>query len=224
MLFRSYDKDDKFVGSVSLAIFSKEENVSITDWANRDLKRNAKQTNPYLFQYSELKEMQLGTQNAVYYSCDSKLNNDKDSYIGNDIFWEYGDYIYNMHIEMEKDKEHMINTILQTLEFDTIDYSKVGILSLDKWMEDEDAVVSTKKNAINKYTINIPSSWSSNEDNSSFTDNKKGIEVAILKLNYAADKQVIQEFVDDLKKNSSNTIVKNVTPFRFGRASCRERV
>lgn len=207
--FSGYDKNDIFVGSVSLGIFSKEEDFTVQYWANRDLTRNSKQTNSELYQYSEVKEMQLGTQAASYYTCDRKTKD--GSYIGNDIFWSYGDYIYNISIEVKKGNEKLIDAILETLKFDTIDYAKVGILAVEDWLEDEDGVVSTKKNTTNKFTINIPSTWSSNEDNTSFYDGKKGIAVSIIKSNNLISRQEIQGVVETLKKEDGRTLVKGVT-------------
>lgn len=120
---------------------------------------------------------------------------------------------------MQKDKEQMINTILKSLEYDAIDYATVGILSRENWYEDEDAVVSTKKNTAEKFTVNIPSAWESNDDNTVFFDTKKGIVVSILKQNIIIYKQEIQQVVDSFREDTSNKIIKDVSVFASNKLS-----
>jgi len=207
--FRGFGKDDKIAGSISLNIYSREDET-IEEWAARDLARNKRQINPALYVHSDLKTMQVGGKTATYYSCDSESHGIK--YVGNDIFWEAGDYGYNLHIEALKNNEALIKKIVDSVKFEEIDASEVGILLMEKLEEDEDSIVTTVKNTSLKFELDVPAKWAQNPEKTSFYDSAKGLGISIMKADKTVTIQEINEVYSSILKKDEAESVRKVTP------------
>jgi len=153
--------------------------------------------------------MNVNKTSAQYYKSEEKINN--LDYVGYDIFWEYGDYLYNLAISVRKSEERLIQRIIDSVLFEKIDRDVVGILFMDKLSEDEDAVVSTVKNSAIGFTVNVPSTWSRIAENSIFADENKGIFLFVLKIDEAVSKSDLEKSLAESAKSNDLEIIKNVT-------------
>ena len=207
--FAGFDKNDKRTGSVSLLIYSKDNSMTVKEWAQGDLTSNARKTNPDVHQYTELQTMKIGSQNASYYT--HTFSGKAGSYIGKDIFWEYEGYWYNLHIEVEKTKEAMIQRIIDTVQYGKIDANKVGQFAIDHSLAGDDSVVSTKKSSSSKLTMSIPSSWASSDDNTVFIDTNKGLIIGFTRYSQNITKSdmqsVLKAIIAQANKEKVDTVI-----------------
>ena len=204
--FEGFDKDNVVLGMVHLIVYSEEEGDTLTDWVTRDHTRNKKQINPNIYTISDIESMKVGNETAMYYS--TELERDGQKYTARDIFWELGKYRYNINIEVKKSNEAMIQKILDTVKYEEIDFDKVGILLQEKLTEDEDSVVSLIKNTSLKFEVNIPTSWGSNSDKTSFYDSRKGIGVIFGRSDEMPTVSQINERASELAKTDGTKVVK----------------
>ena len=205
--FAKYDSDGVPEGTLSLIIYSKESGDTVTEWASRDLSRNKRVTNPERHSFSELRTMTVGTATATYYESEDSFVSVE--FIGQDIFWEYEGYFYNLHVEVRKNNQEIINSIIKSVKYDKIDFDKVGILHMDKLSDDEDSVVSTIKNTALKFTINVPTAWI-NQDNSIFADNKKGLGVSVTLLDKKVTLSDVGAIATDMETGFDAKLTKRV--------------
>lgn len=147
-------RDSNSRASVRLGIFSKSEEVTAKKLAELDYENNKNNLNPeFLTATSEPKKMSDG---SYRYTLTISGSSADDHYMI-DSFFEKGDYVYNMSVNVDTPEEaNEAEEILASLKADELDAAKVGKL-LRNYPDRNTLTTKT----LNGYTFSLPVSWTS---------------------------------------------------------------
>lgn len=225
--FFSMDKDNNSV--IHLGIYSKTEEVTAQLLAQSDREARIKATNPDFSDFGQIEKTEDG---KYRYTHTISGSSNHDMYII-DSFMEIGDYVYNLSVQFPKNQEGMAQRIVSSFEAEPLDSAKIGKLIRN----DPDNSIMTTKQIGTKYTIKLPSSWSSssglilsaNAQGSAFMDSNTGSMLSVTVGNNKIYKPSSLEeeaslFRQALKKKSNNKMKKGVElltvgPHRWARFS-----
>lgn len=151
--FRFMARDEKKPSTVSLAVYSKTENLTAKSLAQLDHDSRLKHANA---KYVTLTSVEGIGNNAYKYTQTISGSSASDCY-EEDVFFEKGGYIYNLSVLSSKSDKSFVDKIVTSFEAEEIDSSKVGKLIRND--PDEETIITKKIG--NDYTIELPASWES---------------------------------------------------------------
>ncbi|MBO5454442.1 MAG: hypothetical protein J6A69_10860 [Clostridia bacterium] len=139
---------------ISLGIYSASDDVSARALANNDYKHNSK----YLSANAKITPVKsaLITNQIMGYEYTKTVSGteNEDSYL-HDIFFDKGDYVYNLTIKMSSKNSQIINKVITSLKVEPLDKDEIGIiLRNDDETEDE-----TREVTHGFWTAQMPGTW-----------------------------------------------------------------
>ncbi|MGM9551746.1 MAG: copper amine oxidase N-terminal domain-containing protein, partial [Clostridia bacterium] len=149
------DKSDDCT-RIAIGVYSKSETVTSNILANSDREHNEKYYNPELCTVSKVCEYKANDvgENAYYYWITSNGLYSGD-YVMYDVFFEKGDYVYNISVKVLKGDTDLFDKVMSTLEVEELDRETTGTFI----RADRD---TTPKNvSTSKWTLELSSDWTS---------------------------------------------------------------
>ncbi len=140
---------------VAFGVYSKSEVTSAAELAKKDRTGNIKFANKSLVDASAVSNCKYTNFDGVEYSYTVKgtNNNTLDSFM-KDVFFEKGDYVYNLSVGFKgkrEDNEEKTKRIIDSVDAKEIDSSKVGMIMRNDIDEDE---IYTSKTS--KWSMELP--------------------------------------------------------------------
>ncbi|MGN0163397.1 MAG: copper amine oxidase N-terminal domain-containing protein [Candidatus Ornithomonoglobus sp.] len=114
--------------SVSLGIYSKSDTASAKLYAEHDRESNISVANPTMVTASEVTTGKLNDLDIYYYTIEHS-GGGHNSYAMKDVFFDLGDYVYNISVRSDSVDED--DKILNSLEVEELDSSKIGTILRD---------------------------------------------------------------------------------------------
>lgn len=155
-VFCSSDADDDFSG-IRMFVYSKNSVDGAEALANKDFAHNKDYCNEELVKFDGGVTQNTYT-NINTYEYNYEINAAAYSEYDRDVFFEIGDYVYNIHVSVKlpnADKETFVDTILNSVKAEKLDSSIVGEI-LYNFERKEGTFVSEK---LNKCKMTIPNTY-----------------------------------------------------------------
>ncbi len=155
ILIYSNAKDDEPGSSINICVYSKTDNVDAKALAEKDRNSNSLYRNKEFSTFSEITEFTLNDIQFYKYTSEVKgTKKSNHSYV--DVFFEKGNYIYNIYFYMDENASLEVDKILNSLEVSELDFKTIGNLVRDD--NDPEIVLPVKTS---NWSISIPSTWTS---------------------------------------------------------------
>ncbi len=137
---------------VTFGIYTITDTVKAKDEAEEDRAMHVKYFNAKFCDISEVMEYE-GIEGAYYYTMKTSglTNGDYDFY---DVFFEKGDYLYNVTITSTKDDGALFNTVLGSLKTEELDSETVGTFLRDNGTDGETDTIN-----IGDWTLTYGDLW-----------------------------------------------------------------
>lgn len=150
--FVSGEKGD--LTRIYVGVYSKNETTSAKSLAEDDYSFHKKYYNKEFCDLSNFHQYTAAVpgENAYYYWLSTKglLAGDYEMY---DVFFENGDYIYNVTVRYSSGNKEVYNTVMESLKIETLDSEQVGVF-LRTGREYTPYTAST-----NDWSLKLDSSW-----------------------------------------------------------------
>lgn len=147
------DPDSSKNSSVHLGVFSKTESVTAQKLAQHDHDSRLKAYNSSLSKVSDVVNM---GDNRYSYTQTISGSSKSDGY-NIDMFFEKGDYVYNMSVMLDSEKKAAdAEKLIDSLKTEELDSAKTGKLLRND--PDDETIVS---NTVGNYKLPLPASWKS---------------------------------------------------------------
>lgn len=209
--FRKYAGGDSNTG-ISLAVYSKESVGGAEALAREDYNHNKKTVNESIAYYDTLQQRAYG--DLEVYEYNDTINTAFYSIWDKDVFFEKGDYVYNIHFCFElpeNDAEQLAASVLNSMEVSQIDSSKVGTL-----LRNTNEYTGTYKSSkINNCTLTVPNAYLENpvQNAVQYFNQQNGVVITGTYVynegGYSATQ--MRQMVKDLEdRNKNNADVKSV--------------
>lgn len=175
--FVSADKND-YDSRIHFGVYSKSAVKSAKDLAELDRANNRKYYNQDLVKISEVSSGQYS--NIACCEYEINVNAEKEKTICKDVFFEKGDYVYNVSVTVLKNasaSDGILKTVLGSLNINQIDSDKIGIL-----MRNDPETEGTYAVTIGDISFKIPSSFEEAGTSSSgkmFISNTSGAMISL---------------------------------------------
>ncbi|MBQ2967160.1 MAG: copper amine oxidase N-terminal domain-containing protein [Clostridia bacterium] len=147
--------DEELVPRISFSVTSKSDGKSAADLALYDFAHNKKYSNEKLFTFSGgVTEASYAGFKAYEYAFTCK--SEAHPYMSRDVFFELGEYIYNMRIDLPLDPtagNEKMNSIFNSIKAEQLNPDEVGILLRNYPTHDEKYEEKTEG-----YTMQLPTS------------------------------------------------------------------
>lgn len=144
---------EKGVSSLIVSIYSKSEVESAEILAKSDYEHNKKTLNEDITKFSDdVFEMQY--ENLTAFEYEYELKTDSQNYRAVDVFFEIGDYVYNVsvHVELPYDEfDNYVNEIVNSVKAETLSADEIGV-----FMRNIPTATGTIKAKMGKVTITLP--------------------------------------------------------------------
>ena len=152
--FCNINPDDD-ASSISVSIYSKDSVDSAEALANTDYALNKRYVNEKISVFSESVTKNVYN-NLEAYEYTNEIDGKSTKEYSRDVFFEKGEYVYNIHVSVQlpsSDKHAFADRILNSVEIETVDFSKVGTIIRNDGYEEG----SFTSDDLNKCKLQIPS-------------------------------------------------------------------
>lgn len=153
--FEFYESENG-ISSIIAVVYSKSDAVSAQQLATDDYNHNKAVLNEELATFSkEPSAKQYSNISAVEYSYDVK--SDSESFHKRDVFFEVGDYVYNLGVSIELPSvnyEDLIDKIIESIKAEPLDSKEVGVL-----MKNLPVATGITKAKLGKFTMELPNTY-----------------------------------------------------------------
>lgn len=155
--FRAMSDDDK-ESYIHIQICSKDSETSAEKLAHKDHDNNKRNLNEDIVQFSEVMEHQYNDFFAYEYT--QNINARYSSSSSRDVFFEVGDYIYNICVDVKKpfkgSVDEFIDSIVNSVKAEKLNPAEVGTI-LRNISENEGITYESK--IVPKCTLTVPSDF-----------------------------------------------------------------
>ncbi len=182
------------ISSVNAVIYSKSDVVSASALATEDFNHNKEVLNEELVTFSDAPvERQYNNIFATEYSYTVKTED--DSYHTRDVFFETGEYVYNVSVTVElsnSDYDDYIDKIIESIKAEPLDSKEVGV-----FMKNVPIATGTTKVKLGKASMELPNIYvklESDDSSVAYVGSVNGVVVSCVKI------QTSGATVSDLRK------------------------
>lgn len=149
----SFYEIEKEISTITAVVYSKSDVKSAIDLAKEDFNHNKEVLNEELAKFSEdLTKKQYGDISATEYTY--KVESETQSYFTRDVFFEIGDYVYNMSVTVElpcDDYDVYIDKIINSIKAEPLNSEDVGV-----FMKNVPVSTGFVKAKLGKSTMELP--------------------------------------------------------------------
>lgn len=136
-------------GNVVIGVYSKSDTVSAEASAREDRNRYIELTDPHTVKVSNLEDTTVNGRDAKEYTVSFYGDGTHGTYVMKDVFFEIGDYVYNLTCEMTSETD--ADKVISSLKADELDSDKVGTILKDASIDTEESVeVGSRKIPLHK--------------------------------------------------------------------------
>lgn len=207
--FMSMDENSR--GYVSLAIYSKTENVTAESLAYSDRAVHVREANPDLVTISDVTS---SSNDGFRYTQKIAGSKNSDSYLV-DTFFEVGSYVYNFTVCLDNPEDSMtMSTLLSSLKAEELDPNEIGQLLRN------DPDENNTKTSMGSFDFELPSFWKKSANITSFGDEdsviyESTVSTATLSIMKYEDtiytngrvSDIAADFASQIESNDKNTII-----------------
>jgi len=211
---RTYD--ERMFAGLALEIVSLQSGDSAERWARETLASSTRLRNPDSHTHSALRTMQVGGRTATYFQREGILVGAE--VISRSIFWEQGGYMYNIYVTVRRDNVAMIQRIVDSVRFESIDPAVVGVMIREP-IDDGNMVFTTVRNTGMRFTMDVPATWLRLENNSIFIDGVSGTRIAVTQINETETLELVRGVAEIIAEDPDHTIVREPASVPAGRLS-----
>ncbi|MCL2047653.1 MAG: copper amine oxidase N-terminal domain-containing protein [Defluviitaleaceae bacterium] len=211
---------ERVYAGVSLEIFSKQGEDSAEQWADEVLQDKITSHNSRVYKFSAIMPTKIGGVDAVYFTEAGRYG-DADL-ISTQVFWELGGYMYNIYVTAEKGDDETIKRILDTVSFERINPSAVGVLFREP--VGGLPVFSTVTNSAMGISVDVPATWSrTHRQTSSMFEGDSGILLTISEQSRTVNiiRSDVEEALRRALREDGTTSVRGVTAIPQNELSSR---
>ncbi len=219
-VFLSGDANDDSSGII-MNVYSKSSVDGAEALANKDFIHNKRYCNEELAKFdSNITQNTYTNFNAFEYSYE--INAALYSEYDRDVFFEIGDYVYNIHVSVKlpnANKEAFVDAILNSIKAEKLDFSTVGEI-LYNFEEKEGTFVCEK---LNKCKITIPNDYEEIQASKStiiYSDGNIvlcGLVLMDEEYTYSKIKNVAKTYENAQKKTEGYSIIQPVSEITLGK-------
>lgn len=170
------------ISSIIAAVYSKKDAESLKSFATEDFEHNKKVLNENLTTFhSGLVEKKYKNITATEYSYTVKA--EKQNYHARDVYFEVGDYVYNVRVGIElpcDDYEAYIDKIINSIEAKPLNAEEIGM-----FMRNNPVATGTTKVKLGKATMSVPNIYmkmTSDESSIAYLGAVNGVLVSCIKV------------------------------------------
>lgn len=177
----SFKEIDEGVSWINLEIYSKSDVESAKALAERDYNHNKALLNKDLATFcDDVTKREYTDFTAWEYTCE--VDSEETDYSMRDIFFELGDYVYNMRVDVElpnDDVNAFIDRIVESLKAEPLDSNEIGIIMRNDPVAT--GVIKAKIGNLNFEVPNICVEIISDETSAAYTDPVSGVTASCIK-------------------------------------------
>ena len=152
--FTFIKEDGAAVSYVNMSVYSKSDTATAEKFAAQDKEINTKYVNKNLVKTTEIEECNIN--GVVGYKYTRSMADDR---MLTDVFFELGDYVYNLGIETNLDREADIaEEIINSLKAEILDADEIGTLIRN------DPEKTDRNIKSGKWKLTLPYSWKQEHD------------------------------------------------------------
>ena len=150
-----FPADEEIASGVTLAIYSKSDEVTAELLAKTDFSHNKQTLNESLTTFTDITTKDYDAFSAYEYTYTIKGSSEDDC-ITRDIFFELGDYVYNIAVDTEPDDDAaaFADRIINSLKVQELDNEEIGIILRN--IPDNSTVIT---NGTNRFSVDLPLSF-----------------------------------------------------------------
>lgn len=217
-VFRPMDAQDN-ISDIVFAVYSKSEAGDAKTLAEQDYNNNKNSINEELSQFSET-IYQKAYSDFSAYEYDRTIKHGTTEDYARDIFFEKGDYVYNICVTVKlpnADADIFIDSIVNSVKAEILDPNEVGIL-IRNIAEATGTYTATVENA----TMDVPNNYLISGNNPAyFLDPLNGIRMIFTKLtdraySYNLMWNWMKQTEDEYGKKFGNTIMQKTKEITLG--------
>ena len=196
-------EDDDYI---SITFFSSSDTVSAKKLADKDHDVKADYTSDIL-KLSDVKEIKINDSlNGYYYVFEIEGSEKLDNHF-TDVFFEVGDYTYNMCFSFKEENKEFVEKVLSSLKVDALDSETVGTILRN------DPTSETLKINNKTFTMSMPTVWEELNASDGFYVYMNGINYSTLSVivvpangaSYEDVKAYVDSAIDDVKTADLST-------------------
>ncbi len=218
--FKKFDSNDD-ISEIRFLVYSKSDAGSAKELAEYDHDYNGGMLNKSLVKIGDVTQNTYKNFEAYEYLCEIKGSTDSDC-VTRDVFFEKGDYVYNVSIDIKTPNTgatEIISEILNGIEAGEIDSGKVGLL-----LRNNVETNGTFTSKTSKWSLQLPNSYYENSIDSTganYTDNATGTALIFetfssAKATLSDVKKYLQENEKNAKSDSDVTIIDSTKEVTIG--------
>ncbi|MDP4133469.1 MAG: copper amine oxidase N-terminal domain-containing protein [Bacillota bacterium] len=145
--------------NIYFSVYSKSDKLTAESLATGDHNENIKYPNKKYASVTDVAEYEINKEIKGFAYELTTSGTKSDDGILTDIFFEKGDYIYNITFDLKNDNKELISNVLSSLTVDELDKNKVGVLLRNDY--EKDATYVTK---FGNWSLTMPMLWTEAND------------------------------------------------------------
>ncbi|MBE7012981.1 MAG: copper amine oxidase N-terminal domain-containing protein [Ruminococcaceae bacterium] len=144
------------ISSMNFIVYSKSDELTAKSLAERDREHNKQVMNEDMSAFGEVSEKEYNSLSACEYEYTVRHTKRGEEYT-RDVFFELGNYVYNIAISVKMPMENhieYIDGIINSIKIEEIPFDEVGVL-----MHDNTEATGTTKVTVGDINIDIPNDF-----------------------------------------------------------------
>lgn len=141
-------------GFVSVTIASKSDSLTARSWCEYDFSSNSEYLNRDMNTVTDISENELFGHKVFKYTYVAKHTNNKSGKT-TDMFFEDGDYVYNVAVMENNDDGSVYQNLLDSLKVETLNSSETGSIIIDRIVD----LNETRNLKTDTWTAIVPAVW-----------------------------------------------------------------
>ncbi|MBQ2941913.1 MAG: copper amine oxidase N-terminal domain-containing protein [Clostridia bacterium] len=218
LMFSAMEKEDIPISYAHLVFYSKTDKVNAKLLAESDSATRKKYHNSEFVTISDVTEFELNGMTVYKYTQEVK-GTEKQDFSFEDIFFDLGDYVYNIGFEIEEGAKLDVDAILSSLKAEALDSEQTGHIMRNV---NDPGIILPVKNSY--WSMQIPATWqASTEPTPNGAIYTHPYSNALIVITGASGERLsdskmeanIKKNVRELKNDKENTIISDVKSVKF---------
>ena len=218
LMFSAMEKEDTPISYAHLVFYSKTDKVNAKLLAESDSATRKKYHNSEFVTISDVTEFELNGMTVYKYTQEVK-GTEKQDFSFEDIFFDLGDYVYNIGFEIEEGAKLDVDAILSSLKAEALDSEQTGHIMRNV---NDPGIILPVKNSY--WSMQIPATWqASTEPTPNGAIYTHPYSNALIVITGASGERLsdskmeanIKKNVRELKDDKENTIINDVKSVKF---------
>lgn len=200
------DVNDDNGSQINIGLYSKTDDVTAKILAEKDYNHNKNLLNPDIFSFDEIKPVKYGGTECYEYRYNADLSYDYHNAV--DVFFENGDYVYNISVRLDNkidNQQAKIDAILGSMRVSAPDTATLGTVLRNN--PDDSGMHEVKGTS---WILSLPNSYSGSENAFLNYVNGTAMTIVVVPQNESlrTAREVNEEFVDGYTKQFDAEIIK----------------